>query len=362
MNSFSNPTIFKRRRERLLELASKSGYTGVLATAPENLFYLSGYWGEGFLLMDASEAHLIVPKLEFERASASASNVNLIRADRGQLMYEKLKEVSKGKSICVDNPPADKFSKIMDSLGRAKSVPNVFYDVRMVKDEEEVARLVKGGEIMDKALSKAREVIRPGVTERFVAAEVTAEIMRSGANPVIYYSTVSPVMVASGPNSAYPHAEPTNRIIEEGDFVIVDIVLRFEGYVVDATRTFHIGSVSDEKAKAYRAVLEAQKRGIDALLPGRTFGEVDKACRSYLAKMGYAEFFVHSTGHGIGLEVHEPPWIGPDRPEKLENGMSFTIEPGIYLPGKFGIRIEDSVIMLDQPLVLTKYAKSLEEL
>lgn len=361
MVSFSSSTIFKRRK-RVLELTSNSEYTAVLATTPENIFYLSGYWGEGFLLLNGSEAYLIVPKLEFERASASALDVNLIRADRGHLMYEKLKEISKGKIVYVDNPPVDKFSKITNSVKQVKSIPDIFYKARMVKDEEEVDRLFKGGVIMKRALSKAKEVIRPGLTEQFVAAEIAAEIMRSGANPIIYHSTISPIIVASGPNSAYPHAEPTNRVIQKGDFVVVDIVLRFEGYVVDATRTFHVGPASDKEFEVYQAVLEAQRRGIEAISLGKTFGEIDKACRSYLAKVDFDEFFVHSTGHGIGIEVHEPPWIGPGKSERLERGMAFTIEPGVYLPGKYGVRIEDSIIMLDRPSVLTEYTKSLEEL
>lgn len=361
MASFSNSTISKRRG-RILELASKFKCTAVLATAPENIFYLSGYWGEGFLFLESSGASLIVPRLELEKASSSAIDVKIVQADRGQMMYEKLREASRGETVCVDNPSADKFLKIKKYVKRAKLAPEVFYNARMVKDEEEADRLVRGGAVMDRVLSKAVEAIRPGLAEYRIAEEIVAEMMRLGASPVLHRSTISPVIIASGPNSAYPHAEPTSRTIQKGDFVVVDIVLRFEGYVIDATRTFHVGPISKEELKVYSAVMEAQRRGVEALSLGRELSEVDRACRSYLTEAGLGELFIHSTGHGIGLEVHEPPWIRPDSSEKLEKGMAFTIEPGVYLPGKYGVRIEDSILMLDRPLILTNFTKSLIEL
>jgi Xaa-Pro aminopeptidase/Xaa-Pro dipeptidase len=160
-----------------------------------------------------------------------------------------------------------------------------------------------------------------------------------------YKSTRYPFIIAGGPNAAFPHSEITTRPFSTGDTVIVDLVVQYQGYVADATRTFVIGHAADEIKQVYECVKDAQQIGLESLRLADNFGQVDLACRNVIAERGYGSKFIHSTGHGIGLEVHESPWISKNGEEIVKPGMAVTIEPGIYINGKFGVRIEDSVII-----------------
>jgi Xaa-Pro aminopeptidase len=169
--------------------------------------------------------------------------------------------------------------------------------------------------------------------------------MKLGANPPSYRSTLNPLIIAGGPNSSLPHAEVSNRQFMKGDVIIVDLTLRYDGYIADATRTFVLVSATSEMKKVYEVVKQSQQAGINAVNEGSICGNVDAACRNVISKSGYAKYFIHSTGHGIGLDVHEPPWLRIKNQEILKANMSVTIEPGIYLRDKFGVRIEDSIIV-----------------
>jgi Xaa-Pro aminopeptidase/Xaa-Pro dipeptidase len=184
--------------------------------------------------------------------------------------------------------------------------------------------------------------------------------MKMGANPPSYRSTLNPLIIAGGPNSALPHAEVTDRKFRNGDVIVVDLTLRHAGYIADSTRTFVLGSASKEIKKVYEIVQEAQKIGLKTANAGVTCGQVDSACRNLIAERGYEKLFIHSTGHGIGLDVHEPPWLRIKNEEELRANMAVTVEPGIYLENKFGVRIEDSIIINDgKPMVLNKFTKDL---
>jgi Xaa-Pro aminopeptidase/Xaa-Pro dipeptidase len=174
-----------------------------------------------------------------------------------------------------------------------------------------------------------------------------------------YRSTLNPLIIASGPNGALPHAQVTKRKFADGDLVVVDLTLRYKGYVSDATRTFGLGSVGDKAKQVYEIVKESQKKGLKAVKPNVSCKSVDDACREYINQKNYGKYFIHSTGHGIGLEVHELPTISAKSKTKLQKGMAITVEPGIYIPKKFGIRIEDSVVVKDAPQVLHKFTKEL---
>jgi Xaa-Pro aminopeptidase/Xaa-Pro dipeptidase len=167
------------------------------------------------------------------------------------------------------------------------------------------------------------------------------------------------LIVASGKNSSLPHAQPTSRKIRKGDLVTIDLTLRYNGYISDATRTFAIDSIKEEQRKIYNIVKEAQEEGIANLHDGVEAGEIDRVCRSIIEKYNYDKYFIHSTGHGIGLDVHEPPWIRSNSKQLLRDGMSITIEPGIYLT-KYGVRIEDSLLVTKNGCkVFNKYTKEL---
>jgi Xaa-Pro aminopeptidase/Xaa-Pro dipeptidase len=174
-----------------------------------------------------------------------------------------------------------------------------------------------------------------------------------------YKSTLNPLIIAGGPNGALPHAQVSQRKFRKGDLVVVDLTLRYMGYVSDSTRTFAIGKISQQANDAYEIVKESQKLGLKAVKPNVHCKDVDFACRKYIEDKNYGKYFIHSTGHGIGLEVHEAPTVSLRSETLLEENMAITIEPGIYIPNKFGIRIEDSLIVKQKPIVMHKFTKDL---
>jgi Xaa-Pro aminopeptidase/Xaa-Pro dipeptidase len=223
--------------------------------------------------------------------------------------------------------------------------------------------ITKSARILDKLYDICTEEIRQGVSERDLQAKLIYEAMKMGANPPSYKSTLNPLIIAGGQNGALPHAEVTERRFRRGDMIVVDLTLRHAGYIADATRTFALGTPSPEMKKVYDIVLRSQKEGLKAAKAGSTCGDVDAACRNLIIEEGYERLFIHSTGHGIGLDVHEPPWIRMKNTEELRENMAITVEPGIYIENKFGVRIEDSIIVTSNgPKVLNRFTKDLVSL
>lgn len=213
--------------------------------------------------------------------------------------------------------------------------------LRMQKDEQEIALMRRAVEITQKALIATLPIIHPGITENQIAAELVNQILRHGADTHLPFAPI----VAAGPNSANPHATPTNRPIQQGDLLVVDWGATCEGYFSDLTRTFAIGRVDDELSEIARIVQQANQAGREAGRPGIAAGQVDRQTRKIIADAGYGAYFTHRTGHGLGLEDHEPPYIFTENDLLLATGMTYTIEPGIYLPGRGGVRIEDDVVV-----------------
>ncbi len=214
-------------------------------------------------------------------------------------------------------------------------------ELRMRKDPSELGALRDAGRVADQVAGQLAEVRFGGRTERDIAREVAARCVDAG-----HHVAWNPI-VAAGPNGASPHHEPGDRVIAAGDAVVVDFGGRVGGYYADTTRTFHAGEPRSAVAEAYAVLQAAQQAAVDAVAPGVPAQDVDRAARAVIDGAGYGEFFVHRTGHGIGLEIHEHPYIveGNDRP--LEPGMTFSVEPGIYVPYEFGMRIEDIVAVTD---------------
>jgi Xaa-Pro aminopeptidase len=238
------------------------------------------------------------------------------------------------------------------TLGLQRSVPerrwiaasDIVAPIRSVKDAEELSRLAAVGRAIDDVHRRVPAVLRAGRTEREVARDLAAMI-REG------HDAVSFVIVAAGPNSASAHHEPGDRTILQGDVVVVDIGGTLDGYCSDMTRTYAVGHVPDGFADAYAALEVAQAAGVAAVRPGVTAGQVDAAARDVLTAAGLGPAFVHRTGHGIGLDTHEQPWIIGGSPVVLQTGMAFSVEPGFYLEGRFGARIEDIVAVTDDGVV-----------
>jgi len=222
-------------------------------------------------------------------------------------------------------------------------VGGVLSELRMIKDMEEIEHMRQAIRITEQALQEVAEAIQPGRTDLEIAAELKIAFLRAGAEGMSF----EPIVVA-GPESASPHAAPSGRPIELGDLIVIDCGVTYQGYAADITRTFAAGPVAPQLERVYEIVKEANAAGRAAVRPGVSAQEVDRAARQVIAQAGYGEYFVHRTGHGLGLEVHEPPYIVEGNEELLQPGMTFTIEPGIYLPGQGGVRIEDDVLVTPQ--------------
>jgi len=216
--------------------------------------------------------------------------------------------------------------------------------VRMHKDEIEVAAMQKAVDIAQQALLNTLPNVKTGITEREVAGELALQLIKAGSDPELPFAAA----VASGPNSANPHATPSDRPMQQGDMLVIDWGAAYQGYVSDLTRTFCIGKLSQEFEIIGKVVWDANLAAQITVRAGTPAGKVDDAARDVITKAGYKSQFTHRIGHGLGLEVHEHPYIYAENQQLLETGMTFTIEPGIYLPGRGGIRIEDNVVVTSQ--------------
>jgi Xaa-Pro dipeptidase len=244
----------------------------------------------------------------------------------------------------------------LDSTLKVKPVESELIRIRAHKMPDEIAAMRRAVAISEAALGQLLAEIQPGMTEKAIAARLTALMMEGGADELAF-----PSLVQTGPNSANPHGSSTDRVLQKDEFLLIDYGCKVDGYPADITRTFCLGTPSDEMRKIYDTVLRANEAAKAAAKPGVPCGDVDRAARQAIEAAGYGEYFIHRTGHGLGLDVHEPvPQIAGNIDYPLEPGMTFTIEPGIYVPGLGGVRIEDNVLVTENGLdVLTSYPRTL---
>ena len=224
---------------------------------------------------------------------------------------------------------------------RSLSGAKIMSSLRMRKSYAEIEALARAAEQADRALMAGADACRPGVTEREVAEKIANYFRRDGAE------TVDTTIVASGPNSAFPHHQAGDRTLQMGDTIVIDIVATLNGYKSDVTRVVHLGKPSPEVRDVYDVVREANRLGRETARAGASARDVDRAARAVIEEAGYGPYFIHRTGHGLGMDMHEAPWITARNTTILEPGMVFSVEPGIYLEGRFGIRIEDIVVVTD---------------
>jgi len=330
----------------------------LLALIPSpTFFYLSGL---DFHLMERPivgffsprrKPLLVVPELERERAESSSFECEIITYGESdasrEAAFSRAVEKVKGLSTKVAIEPLRMRAFEMQLLEHANpdwaftNAEVLLRGLRIHKDEVEIDSMRQAVRIAEHALRQTLPQIHSGVSERELAAELTIQLLKAGSEPDLPFNPI----VASGPNSALPHATPTDRQIETGDLLILDWGARHKGYISDITRTFAIGEIDPELMQIAEVVSLANDSGREAASPGTPCGLVDKAAREVIEAAGFGEYFFHRTGHGIGLEAHEPPNIRPGEELILEPGMTFTVEPGIYLPDRGGVRIEDDVVI-----------------
>jgi len=333
--------------EKLRTIPAKLGVDALLVTSFINRQYAIGFRSSaGVLLLTADKAWFFTDFRYIEAAQNKIEGCEVAMIDRSRnyaaVINDKLTEIGAKKVAFEDRSMSlSEYNSWKDNLD-CELVPagNAFYDIRRSKEDWEIELMIKAQRIAEDALEKTLQMIKPGVTEKDIAAELTYHIIKGGADEVSF----GPIVV-SGPNSSQPHGSPTMRKIENGDFITMDFGAKYNGYCSDMTRTVAVGYVTDEMRKVYDTVLEAQLAGIAAARAGVTGKSIDAAARKVIEDAGYGEYFGHSFGHSLGLEVHEPPNAAPTDETIMPEGDVISAEPGIYLPGKFGVRIEDVIVL-----------------
>ncbi|MFF3450113.1 aminopeptidase P family protein [Streptomyces sp. NPDC002667] len=340
---------YEARMRRAAEAAADAGLDGVLVAPGPDLVWLTGYRPvetERLTLLVLRAGHdpaLVVPTLEAPDAakSAGAPALTLHAWTDGTDPYAAAEPLMNraGRFGISDNGWA------LHLLGIQKRLPDTRYEaltealpmLRAVKDAAELERLAAAGAAADEAFEEIRKVRFADRRESEVSKDLADLLRRFG------HSQVDFTIVASGPNGANPHHEADERVIEPGDMVVLDFGGLKDGYGSDTSRTVHVGEPDDEERKVHDIVREAQEAGFRAVRPGAACQDIDRAARAVIEAAGYGEYFIHRTGHGIGVTTHEPPYMVEGEEQPLVPGMCFSVEPGIYLPGRFGVRIEDIV-------------------
>ncbi len=327
---------------------------GILLSSPENLRYYTGFTGgEGYVWIGRTNEPVVFTDFRYtEMVTRQCPDANPVEIKGG------IKGLQAMRKWLIDNGVAYSHGGIEEghlTVAAFSQIQQVFFDSvwaqaesiisggRRIKDAKEIALIAKAEAIGDAAFSHIMEFIKPGMTEKEVALELEFFMRKQGAEGLSFDT-----IVASGENSSMPHAGVSNRILQNGDLVTMDFGCIYEGYCSDMTRTVAVGDIGHEKAHVYNTVLEAQQLALEKIKPGELCSDVDAVARDYIYKAGYEGCFGHSLGHSVGLYIHEEPRLAGSCDIVLEPGMVVTVEPGIYLAGQYGVRIEDLVVVTEK--------------
>lgn len=364
--------MFEKRRNDLRQLIHEKQMDGVLIDSPSNLYYYTGFTGGEamfFMPVDGEALHdgeasgdgqesgyIITDSRYYEQVEKECPGLLLLKLEQtgyGEAVKGLLDRIygnkrnqggSNGKVRIAleDTMNLARYMKLCKACKAYSFEPasGSINTCRMVKDDAELARLAKAEAIGDAAFSYILDRIKPGITETEIALELEFFMKRQGATR-LSFDTIA----ASGPNSSMPHAQVTNRRVEKGDFVTMDFGCVYQGYCSDMTRTVAVGTPTEEMKKVYQIVLDANLRAMDSIREGVRCSEIDAVARDYIRDCGYGAYFGHGLGHGVGLDIHEEPRFSPKCDVITRENMVITDEPGIYLPGRFGVRIEDLVVV-----------------
>ena len=357
------PMDVASRAERVRATAGDAGCDALLVTNLVNVRYLTGFTGSsGLVWLGADELVLVTDRRYTEQAEAETAQAG-VKA-RIEITNDAPKEILAAASEGVARIGLEATSvswseqrQYAEWFDTAELIPTtgVVERCRQIKDDGEIDRMAAAAAIADAALAEVRPMLADGPTEKDAALALDTAVRRFGAEKSAFTT-----IVAAGPNAALPHIRPTDRIIGKGELVIVDMGAVVDGYRSDMTRTMAVGEPDTEARKVFDTVRDAQRLGVAQVAAGTPIAEVDKACRDRIEADGWADAFVHGTGHGVGLDIHEEPWVRAKAKESLEVGQVITVEPGVYLPGFCGARVEDTVLVSDNgPQRLTQSPKEL---
>lgn len=342
------------RVHKLVKILSKYEIDGYLMGANFDLKFLTGINPfqdkrfKGFLVLKDGRKVFISPELyyeEFRNILGKDMDIYVWGDNQGvNSTFEKLKETYnlEGKTIAIDD--SIRGIDLLDMMDIIKAdfinEINISKELRIIKDEQGVQALEKAALIADKTYEEVLNFIKPGLREKDISDKIKELLIEFGGESLSF----EPI-VASGPNSSMPHYNGNNRVIEDQDLVILDFGCVYDGYCSDTSRTVFIGQPTEEQLKVYEIILRANKEAEDAAKEGIKAEDLDRIARGVIEDAGYGKYFINRTGHGIGVEIHEEPYIKEGNKEILKTGMAFSIEPGIYIPGKFGMRVEDIVVI-----------------
>ncbi len=357
--SNSPNNLYFQRQNHLIASLQKSGFDAVIINPSPSLIYLTGLH---FHLMErpilalfsvSSPPIIVIPELEMRKTEGLPYPLQVFTySDDPQTWVSAFSsafnQVPQLTRIGIE-PLHLRYLEldyIKSSLPKAiiQSAEDVFFGLRISKDDQEIMAMRKAVVAAEQALLATLPLIKPGVAEIDIAAELTVQLLHHGSESEMAFTPI----VSGGPNSANPHAMPGERKLYPGDLLVIDWGARVDGYISDLTRTLAIGKVDAEFSRIAEIVKEANAAGRKTATCGIPAGAIDKAARAVIEAAGYGPFFTHRTGHGIGMESHEEPYIRGDSLLSLQPGMTFTIEPGIYLPGRGGVRIEDNILITPQ--------------
>ncbi len=333
------------RIEKLREFIAEKELDGILITHRPNLYYFTGSSPilGGYLVVTPDDAVFLVPELEYEEAR-EASKVPVEKFKTGKELFERLSSFRLRK-LGIEGRTS--FSTIQTLKEKANvedftAVDDVIRELRIIKTKEELEVIERACRIADQAMMVALEEVSEGRREREIAAKMEYAMKMNGAEKPAFDT-----IVASGWRSALPHGVASDRRIKKGDLVVIDEGAVYRHYHSDMTRTIVVGSPNEKQREIYEIVLEAQRKGVEEARPGITAKELDTMVRDVIAEYGYGDYFIHSTGHGVGLEIHEWPRVSQQDETVLKPGMVITVEPGIYIPKFGGVRIEDTIVITE---------------
>lgn len=351
------------RQRRLVQAMKRKGLDALLVEDRANTHYLSGFRGSASIIcMTVDQGYFLTDFRYITVARASVPHLKIVMARTNEpSRLAKILKRHKVKRIGFEGTVQYRqYKRWRDSFDGAELVESsgLLTHLRECKTRDEWRRMERAQAIAERSLARVLEECKPGVTEKALERRLLHAFEDEGAEGPSF-----PPIIASGPNAALPHAVPGERRLKKGDFVIFDLGALVEGYASDMTRTVVLGRASDRQREVYQTVLEAQRRAISRVRPGAKAKTLDKAARSWIEKAGHGKRFGHGLGHGVGLEVHETPFMGPNSKDVLRPGMVVTVEPGIYIKGWGGVRIEDMVLVKrNGRQILGSFPKHLMEL
>ena len=339
---------YKSRISYLRDQMSKSDIDTLFISNKDNIRYYSGFTGTfAFLLISESKAIIITDSRYTLRAEEESPDYEIYNLKSGDNWIENSTNITKTKLIGYEGDYVsvnllNQLQKKAEKINKWKDFSEKITSGRIIKSNEEVEILQKTIDISDSAFNNISKKIKTGMTEKDVAWEIEKEMRELGAE-----SPSFDTIVASGINGSKPHHSPTDKLIDNNEAITIDMGAKYKGYCSDLTRTIFIGDPNEKFKKIYTTVLKAQLISMETAQPDMTGEEIDKIARDIITSEGYGEYFGHSLGHGVGIEIHENPGVGPNSKNNIKPGMVYTIEPGIYIENWGGIRIEDMVIMTE---------------